>query len=235
MNLYCPKCGVVRGGGSECARCGVIFERYRWVPVSGQPSLHMACRSRGRLSRIARRFSSSRWVLLAVTVILLGLIAKESGRPHIYMDDSAAQRAQWKLQKLQLASEDASSSSVEFDEAEVNAWLRSRMRADKPEASSGIRDIKVKLLDDLLRAYVLIDFHGVNLSLMLEGQARIEDGRLRFDPETGKLGSLPVPQGTFRGIVRRFFDEPATQNRFFIAHRISHLRVDRGALIVTAH
>jgi hypothetical protein len=242
MILDCPKCGVVRNGGSECARCGVIYERYKWLKASASPPLPTACQPRvwQRIPDIARRFGALRWVLLAATVIFVVLIVNESRRPHIYTDDSAAQRAQWKLEKLQLASEAGRPAFLEFDEAEVNAWLRSRVRAGapgstRPEASSTIREIKVKLLDDHLRAYVLFGFHGINLSLVLEGESRIDAGRLRFEPSSAKLGSLPLPQFSFRGIVGRFFDEPVNQDRFFLAHRVSNLRIDRGALIVTSN
>ena len=242
MILYCPKCGFERDGGTECVRCGVIYDRYKWAKVSASPPLQMACQSPDwqRISGIARHFGAIRWVLLAATVILFVLIVNESRRPHIYTDESAAQRAQWKLQKLQLASESGRPTFLEFDEAEVNAWLWSRVRAGerdsgRPEASSTIREIKVKLLDDHLRAYVLFDFHGINLSLVLEGQSRIDAGRLRFEPSSAKLGSLPLPQFSFSGIVGRFFDEPVNQDLFFLDRRVSNLHIDIGALIVSSH
>ncbi|MFQ5723635.1 MAG: hypothetical protein ACE5G6_04015, partial [Terriglobia bacterium] len=79
------------------------------------------------------------------------------------------------------------------------------------EVQSTLSNLQIELLDDRLRAYLVFELFGQDLSLLLEGKLRVENGYLRLEPTRVKLGSLPVPRAAIHRAVARLFDSP--QNR----------------------
>ncbi len=101
------------------------------------------------------------------------------------------------------------------------------------EVRSTVRDVKIDLAGDRLRAYVVFDFHGKDLSLLLEGRLRVADGYLRFEPTGGKLGSLPLPQMTLERAVTRLFDAPENREKFRLPAEIRDIRVENSEIVVS--
>jgi hypothetical protein len=100
------------------------------------------------------------------------------------------------------------------------------------EVKSSVRDVKIALADDRVQAYVLFDFHGKDLSLILEGHLHVVNGYLRFEPTSGKLGSLPLPQSTLESAVTRLFDAPENRERMRVPLEIRDVRIENGELVV---
>ena len=100
------------------------------------------------------------------------------------------------------------------------------------EVQSSVRDVKIALADDRVQAYVLFDFHGKDLSLILEGRLHVENGYLRFEPTSGKLGSLPLPQSTLESAVGRLFDAPENREKMRVPPEIKDIRIENGELLV---
>jgi hypothetical protein len=100
------------------------------------------------------------------------------------------------------------------------------------EVQSTVRDVKITMRDDRVQAYVLFDFHGKDLSLTLEGRLRVAGGYLRFEPVSGKLGSLPLWQSTLENAVRRMLDSPDNREKFRVPPEIADIRIDNGELVV---
>ena len=100
------------------------------------------------------------------------------------------------------------------------------------EVQSSVRDVKIAMLEDRVRAYVLFDFHGKDLSLQLEGRLRVEDGYLRFEPVAGALGSLPLPQSTLKNAVERMTASPENREKLRVPEEIRNIRIQNGELIV---
>jgi len=46
---------------------------------------------------------------------------------------------------------------------------------------SNVRDVKVQLIEDRVRAYVVFDMHGKDVTLQLEGRLGSANGYLRFE------------------------------------------------------
>src|SRR5258708_38116308 len=55
------------------------------------------------------------------------------------------------------------------------------------QVRSSVRDVKVELIDDRVRAYVVFDFHGKDMTLHLEGKLGAANGHLHFVPITRHL------------------------------------------------
>ncbi len=85
---------------------------------------------------------------------------------------------------------------------------------------------------DLVKAYVVFDFHGKDLSLQLEGHLHADDGYMHFDPTGGMLGSLPLPQSALDGAVSRLFSSPENREKMRLPADVSDLRVADSHLVV---
>jgi hypothetical protein len=93
--------------------------------------------------------------------------------------------------------------------------------------------VKVELIDDRVRAYVAFDFHGKNMSLQLEGRLGADKGYLHFEPISGQLGSLPIPQSSLQAAVQRMMDSPENREKLKLPAEISDLRIEHGELLAT--
>ena len=76
------------------------------------------------------------------------------------------------------------------------------------EVQSSVRDVKVDMDGDLIKAYVVFNLHGQDLSLELDGHLSTEDGYMKFEPVAGKLGSLPLPQSVLDAAVDKLMNSP---------------------------
>ncbi len=100
-------------------------------------------------------------------------------------------------------------------------------------AGSKIRDVKIELLLDSLRAYVLFDFHGKDLSLELEGNLSVRNGYLHLEPRAGKLGSLPLLSVALENAAQKIFESPENREKLRLPPNIQEVRIVAGNLIVS--
>ncbi len=100
------------------------------------------------------------------------------------------------------------------------------------EVQSSVKDVKVDMDGDLVKAYIVFDFHGKDLSLEVEGHLGAQDGYLRFEPTRGMLGSLPLPQSALDSAVSRLLTSPENREKMRLPADISDLRVADGHLVV---
>jgi hypothetical protein len=101
------------------------------------------------------------------------------------------------------------------------------------EVQSSVRDFKINMLEDRIQAYVLFDFHGKDLSLLLEGRLHVQGGYLRFEPTSGKFGSMPIPQSALQTAVERMLDSPENKEKLHVPPEISDIHIQNGELVVS--
>ena len=101
------------------------------------------------------------------------------------------------------------------------------------QVRSSVRDVKVELVEDRVRAYVVFDFHGKDLTLQLEGRLASANGYLRFEPVSGQLGSLPIPQSALETAVQRMMDSPENREKLKLPAEIADLRIENGEFLAT--
>ena len=101
------------------------------------------------------------------------------------------------------------------------------------QVRSSVRDVKVELVEDRVRAFVVFDFHGKDLTLQLEGRLASDNGYLRFEPVSGQLGSLPIPQSALETAVQRMMDSPNNREKLKLPPEIADLRIEKGELLAT--
>jgi hypothetical protein len=201
----------------------------------------------GMASRIYRVV---RWIVLILLVGSIGLVLRKAPPPAVDTNPAAKETLREKLVEEQEASDKKLPHALKMNEAELNSMLASNLQlasaaptaAKAPagskeptleEVQSSVRDVKVALLEDGIRAYVLFAFHGADLSLQLEGQLGVRDGHLRFTPSGGRLGSLPLPQVALDNAVTRLFDSPDNAEKFRVPPEVSDIRVEKYQLTVT--
>lgn len=101
------------------------------------------------------------------------------------------------------------------------------------QVRSSVRDVKVELVDDRVRAYVVFDFHGKDMTLQLEGRLSATNGYLRFEPVSGQIGSLPIPQSTLETAMQKMMDSPENREKLKLPADISGLKIENGELLAT--
>lgn len=167
-------------------------------------------------------------------------MAAHAGRaPAIELDE--AELNGWLLANLAIRQPGGSAVVPRADVRESALSLAKKALA--PEANTGptmeqvqssVRDVKIELRQNSLRAYVLFELYGKDLSLELEGQLMVREGCLRLVPTGGRLGSLPLLAGSLEGATRRLFDSPENRDKFRLPPQIRDVHVEAGRLVISS-
>ncbi len=162
----------------------------------------------------------------------------QQGRAEILEMDEAELNG-WLGENLPLkrSTSDADTSPIKTADSAIS--LAKKASATEASASttaeqvqSSVRDVKIELRDNSLRAYVAFELYGKNLSLELEGQLTVREGCLRLLPAAGKLGSLPLLAGTLNSTANRLFDSPQNREKFRLPPQIQDIHIERGQLVI---
>lgn len=101
------------------------------------------------------------------------------------------------------------------------------------QVQSSVKDLTIDMDDDLIKAYVVFNFHGKDLSLELDGHLGAQDGYLRFQPVSGRLGSLPLPQSTLDSAVEKMMASPENREKLKLPPDIKDVEIVDGQAVVT--
>lgn len=106
-------------------------------------------------------------------------------------------------------------------------------QATLEQVQSSVKDVKVDMDGDLVKAYVVFDFHGKDMSLELDGHLEAQDGYIKFDPVGGELGSLPLPQSTLESAVEKMMASPENREKLKLPSDISDIQIVNGQAVVS--
>jgi hypothetical protein len=227
---------------------------------SGNRSDDLAPRKTSPLRLI---FRIVRWTAYIAAAITLLMVFHAAPPPVIATSPQAAARVEQKLEAVEQAVASGQSATLRLDQTELNSYLASHLDISPVTAAtppptvaaprdpnsvptptgtpteqleqvrSSVRDVKVELIEDRVRAYVVFDFHGKDMTLQLEGRLAATNGYLRFEPVSGQLGSLPIPQSTLQTAVEKMMDSPENREKLKLPTEISGLRIENGELLAT--
>jgi len=227
-------------------------------PSGGNPA---ADAHTSRMSTLVLIFRIVRWTVYACVLIVLMLLLHKSAPPQVSATPEAAARVEQKFQDAQQAVAQGQPATLRMDETELNSYLASRLvlpgsqpangtvnaapndapggtpSAEQPttddveQMRSNVKDVKVQLLGDRVRAYVVFDVHGKDMTLQLEGKLGAENGFLRFEPVSGQIGALPIPQGTLEAAVRKMMESPENREKLKLPSDISDLKIENGEVV----
>src|SRR5215470_1574400 len=209
--------------------------------------------------KIAYRIFS--WSTLAGLVLTLTLILRKTPAPDVPYDHDATARVEQKFAAADQARSAGQPSQVQLDRTELNSYLKGNLAleghtpsADSPkqnpaganpaalattdqatleQVQSTVKDVKIDMDGDLVKAYVVFDFHGKDMSLELDGHLGARDGYIRFQPVAGKLGSLPLPQSTLDSAVEKLMASPENRDKLKLPPEISDIQIVNGQAVVT--
>ncbi len=105
--------------------------------------------------------------------------------------------------------------------------------ADIAQVRNSVKDVKVQMEGDQVRAYVVFDVHGKDMTLNLVGKLGSQDGYLKFEPVSGQIGSLPLPQSTLEAAVKRIMDSPENREKLRLPDDVSDMHIENGQLVAT--
>jgi hypothetical protein len=135
---------------------------------------------------------------------------------------------------ISITSPNGSSATVPASSAAPNLSAPAGTSAEEIEqVRSSVKDVKVELIDDRVRAYVVFDFHGKDMTLQLEGKLGAEDGYLHFEPVAGQIGSLPIPKATLEAAVARMMESPENREKLKLPNDMSGLKIENGEVVAT--
>jgi len=228
-------------------------------PIPPADQIEFAHVSKSRTSPWKRIFRIVRWTTYTVAVVALVLLLHKSPPPLVETSPQAAARAEEKFEQVEKAVANGQPATLRMDETELNSYLVSHLALAGKEtpnaapaggaqgASSGatptpqeveqmrsnVRDVKVQLIDDRVKAYIVFDVHGKDMTLQLEGRLGAQNGYLRFEPLSGQIGSLPIPQSTLESAVQRLMDSPENREKLKLPSEISDLRIQNGEILAS--
>lgn len=204
-------------------------------------------------------FRIIRWSTYAFALITLILLFHRVPPPLVEASPQAAARVEEKFEAVERAVANGQAATLRLDESELNSYLSTHLdlaghstansapagsmqpapNAPTPspqeveQMRSNVRDVKVQLIEDRVKAYVLFDVHGKDMTLQLEGRLSTQDGYLRFEPVSGQIGSLPIPQSSLESAVQRMMDSPENREKLKLPSEISDLRIQNGEIVAT--
>lgn len=101
------------------------------------------------------------------------------------------------------------------------------------QVRSSVKDVKVELIEDRVRAYVVFDFHGKDMTLQLEGKLGASNGYLQFEPVSGQIGAFPIPQSALESAVQKMMDSPENREKFKLPAEMSGIKIENGEVVAT--
>jgi hypothetical protein len=117
--------------------------------------------------------------------------------------------------------------------ADPVAALNSNDSPTLEQVQSSVKDVKVDMDGDLVKAYLIFDFHGKDLSLELDGHLGAQDGYLKFEPVAGKVGSMPLPQSMLDAAVAKMMESPENREKLKLPDDISNIQIQNGQAVVS--
>jgi hypothetical protein len=197
-------------------------------------------------------FRILRWSTYLATLITLLLLLRKTPAPVVASTPQAAASAEQKVLQAQQSASLGQPATLRLDEMELNSYLANHLdlarQAETPAPSGGVgastdadveqvrssvRDVKVQMEGDQVHAYLVFDLHGKEMSLDLVGKLGAADGYLKFEPVSGRIGSLPIPQSALESAVQRLMESPVNREKLRLPSDVSDLRIENGELVTT--
>jgi len=197
-------------------------------------------------------FRLLRWSTYIAAPISIVLLLHKSPPPPVVTTPQAAASAEQKVAQVEQSVSQGQPATLRLDQTELNSYLASHLdmapqpstgltgggpgaptASDVEQARSSIRDVKVALDGDQVHAYVVFDVHGKDMTLDLVGKLGAADGYLKFEPVSGHIGSMPIPQSALESAVRQLMESPENREKLKLPPDITDLHIENGELVTT--
>lgn len=226
-----------------------------YIPPLQEPEFPQAYRYRTSLSSVV--FRIVRWIIYVGVILTLILVLRKTPPPPVETNPQAAARAEQKFEQVERAVANRQPATLRLDETELNSYLSSHLELsgkqtakpapasdqkgtsdsagpnwqDLQRMRSNVRDVRIQLLDNRVKAYVVFDVHGKDMTLQLEGRLSAQNGYLNFEPVSGQIGSLPIPQPALESAIRRLMESPQNREKLKLPRHIVDLHIENGEVV----
>jgi hypothetical protein len=215
------------------------------------------------ISPLRWAFRFLRWSTYLAALITIILVLRKSPPPPVEATPQAAASAEQKVSQVQETVSQGQPATLRLNQNEVNSYLANHLdlapqaaapqtstsnspqpadggpgaltTSDIDQAKSSVRDVKVTMEGDQVHAYVVFDMHGKDMTLDLVGKLGAQDGYLKFEPVSGKIGSLPIPQSALESAVRQLMESPENREKLKLPSDVSDLHIENGELVTIYH
>jgi hypothetical protein len=99
--------------------------------------------------------------------------------------------------------------------------------------NSNVRDIKIQLIEDRARAFVLFNMLGKDITLQIEGKLSTTNGYIHFEPLSGQLGTMAIPQSALDAVVKQLTDSPENREKLRLPVNIADVRIENSEFVAT--
>jgi hypothetical protein len=197
-------------------------------------------------------FRFLRWSTYLATLVTLILLLHKTTPPAVVSTPQAAESAEQKVSQVEQSVSQGQPATLRLDQTELNSYLANHLDlapqtatpapsggagaptdTDVEQVRSSVRDVKVQMEGDQVHAYLLFDMHGKEMSLDLVGRLGAADGYIKFEPVSGHIGSLPIPQSALESAVRQLMESPVNREKLRLPSDVSDLRIENGELVTT--
>jgi len=226
-----------------------------YIPPLQEPEFAYAGTSRTGPWRVL--FRIVRWCAYAAAILTLILVLRKTPPPPVATSPEAAARAEQKFERAERAAAKGQPATLKMDETELNSYLATHLELsskntakpahstdqqgtsgragpnwhDVQQIRSNVRDVKIQLVDDRVKTYVVFDVHGKDMTLQLEGRLSAQNGYLNFAPVSGQIGSLPIPQPALESAIRRLMESPENREKLRLPPQIADLHIENGEVV----
>jgi len=197
-------------------------------------------------------FRFLRWSTYLAALLSIALLLHKSPPPPVMTTAQAAASAEQKVSQVEQSVSQGQSATLRLDQTELNSYLASHLdlvpqasatptdsgpgvptASDVEQMRSSVRDVKVQLEGDQVHAYVVFDVHGKDMTLDLVGRLGAADGYLKFEPVSGRIGSMPIPASALESAVRQLMESPENREKLKLPPDIADLHIENGELVTT--
>ncbi len=129
--------------------------------------------------------------------------------PLVETSPQAAARVEEKLEAVEKAVASGQAATLRLDETELNSYLSAHLDlagngTPNPAPTGGA-----------------------------QGRLGTQNGYLKFEPVSGQIGSLPIPQSSLESAVQRLMDSPENREKLKLPSGIADLRIQNGEIVAS--
>lgn len=172
-------------------------------------------------------------VLIALTLMFFAF--RVPPLPEVRIDAASAQRFDEAFEQATAVAQSGIPSVVRANEVEVNTKLQQLLQRDRIDpqkaASNVLKDLRIKLIEDRVKAYILLTSNGRNIELQLTGRIHSTNGEVLFEPESAAIGSLPIPKSKIRAAAAQLADAPGSPLKYKLPSNICDIHVEDGKMV----
>lgn len=171
---------------------------------------------------------------LVGAAILALMVFRVPAPPEIRIDPVAAHQLDQDFAKAAAASQSGNPSVVRADETQVNSKIQemlSKNQAAQEGKSGSPEDIRIKFVDDHIEAYILFNYQGRRFAFQLSGKIHTAGGYTEFEPESAKIGKLPIPKSRVQAAAAELMYAPGSPLRYRLPSNMADVYMENGQVV----